>query len=330
MKTFLNSIVLAVALVSGAEAKTKVVVTIPSLGSVAREVGGDRVDVVVLAKAGQDPHFVDAKPSFIVELRNADLFIVNGLELEIGWVPPLLEGCRNGKVQAGANGYLDASSFVSVIDLPTGTVDRSMGDVHALGNPHFCIDPIALRRIATGISERLSALDAEGAKSYAANLKAYHRKLDEAMFGAALVEEAGGSKLARLAEAGELDKWVSDNKLTEKVGGWLKDMASLKGKEVVSFHTSMNYFWARFGMKLAATVEPRPGIPASAAHSADVILMMRERKIGLVVTQPFYDESPVRLIAEKTGARTVSVPLEGDDALAAIARIVKEVSGEAR
>lgn len=327
MKTKMMSVVLAAALAGAAQAKTKVVVTLPSLGSVAREVGGDRVEVVVLAKPGQDPHFVDAKPSFMVELRNADLFIVNGLELEAGWVPPLLEGCRNANVQAGAGGYLDASSFVSVIDLPTGTVDRSMGDVHALGNPHFCIDPIALRRVATGISERLSTLDSEGAKSYAANLKAYHRKLDEALFGAALVEEAGGSKLARLAESGELDKWLADNKLTEKVGGWMKDMAALKGKEVVSFHTNMNYFWARFGMKLAATVEPKPGIPASASHSAEVILKMRERKIGLVVTQPFYDESPVRLIAEKTGARTVSVPLEGDDALAAIGRIVKEVSG---
>ncbi|MCE9582572.1 MAG: zinc ABC transporter substrate-binding protein [Planctomycetes bacterium] len=330
MKT-LVSIVLALLLgASLAQAKEKIVTTLPSLGSVAREVGGDRVDVVVLAKAGQDPHFVDAKPSFMVEMRNADLFIVDGLELEIGWVPPLLEGCRNANIQTGASGYLDASSFVSVIDLPTGAVDRSMGDVHALGNPHYGIDPIALRRVAAGIAERLSGIDVEGGKTYSANLKAYQRKIDDALFGNALVEEVGGSKLARLVESGEFDKWVSDNKLTEKVGGWMKDMAPLKGKEVVSYHTSMNYFWARFGMKLAATVEPKPGIPASASHSADVILLMRERKIGLVVTQPFYDESPVKMITEKTGARSVSVPLEGDDALATIGNIVRQVSGAAK
>lgn len=325
MKRLLAVLALFSGLAPAAWAKPKVVTTLPSLGHVTREVGGDRVDVAVLARAGQDPHFVDAKPSFIVELRNADLFVVNGLELEVGWVPPLLEQCRNGGIQPGSDGYLDASTLVAVIDVPAGPVDRSMGDVHALGNPHYMLDPLAVRRVAAGISAKLAALDAEGAETYAANLKAFQRRLDEALFGKDLVAEAGGGKLARLLESGELDRWLADNSLTARLGGWLADLSAARGKEVVAFHTNLNYFWKRFGLALAGTVEPKPGIPPSAGHTAQVILAMKERKIGVVVTQPFYGDSAVKLIAEKTGCRVVTVPIEGDDVLATIGAVAREM-----
>lgn len=320
----------AAALTAAADERLDVVATLPTLGSVAREVGGDRVEVAVLARPGEDPHFVDGKPSFLVKLRDADLFVVNGCELEIGWVPPLLEGARNGAIQPGRDGYFDASSAVTLIEKPTGPVDRSQGDVHVLGNPHFTCDPLALRAVAGALADRLAKIDAAHADIYAANRKAYERRIDEALFGADLVEEAGGGKLARLLEAGELDAWLAENALADRLGGWLKAMAAAKGKEVVAFHKNMNYFWKRFGVVLADTVEPKPGIPPSSKHVAEVVLAMREKKIAAVVTQPFYGRSAVDLIAEKTGARVVSVDLEGDDALAMIDRIVREVGAALR
>ena len=310
--------------------RLNVVATLPSLGSIARAVGGERVSVAVLSRPGQDPHFVDPKPSFIVKVRDADLFILNGLELEVGWVPLLLEGSRNGKIQAGGEGYFDASAAISPIELPKGQLDRSLGDVHPFGNPHYTLDPLALRAVAEALAKSYTRLDPSGAEVYAAQAKAYRKRLDIALFGAELVDEVGGAKLAREAEAGRLDVFLTDNGLGGKLGGWLKKMQPLQAKPVVAFHTNMNYFWRRFGIVLLATVEPKPGIPPSAGHVADVVSMMRERKIGAVVTQPFYDDSAVKLIAEKSGAKVVKVETEGDDALAIIDAAVLHVADALR
>ncbi|MEK7466836.1 MAG: metal ABC transporter substrate-binding protein [Planctomycetota bacterium] len=325
MKTLLLAL-MAVS-VAAADDKLDVVTTIPSLGSVAREVGGDRVSVSSLARPGEDPHFVDAKQSLMVKMRGADLFIVNGLELEIGWVPLLLEGCRNGKIQPGSAGYLDASAFVRVIDVPKGPVDRSMGDVHPMGNPHFSLDPLALRGIAGGLAVKLSALDPGGKEVYERNRKAYERKIDEALFGAELVDEAGGSKLAQVAADGKLDEFLAEQKLADQVGGWLKVMADAKGKEVIAYHASMNYFWNRFGLKLAGTIEEKPGISPSSSQVNSIIELARARKIRAVVTQPFFSDSAPNLIAEKSGAKVVKVDIEGDDAIAIIDHVVTEVAG---
>ena len=326
---FLLSLLLSLLVLANpaaAEDRLAVVATLPSLGSIARAVGGERVSVEVLARPGQDPHFVDPKPSFIVKARDADLFILNGLELEVGWVPPLLEGSRNGKIQPGGEGYFDASIAVSAIDLPKGQIDRSLGDVHPSGNPHYTLDPLALRAVAGALAERYARLDPSGAEGYATRAKAYQKKVDVALFGAEVVDEIGGAKLAREAEAGHLDKFLADHGLGGKLGGWLKLTQRLQGKPVVAFHTNMNYFWRRFGLVLVATVEPKAGIPPSAGHVADVVMMVREKKIGAVVTQPFYDDSAVKLIADKSGPRIVKVETEGDDALAIIDAAVTHVA----
>ncbi|MBI2923704.1 MAG: zinc ABC transporter substrate-binding protein [Planctomycetes bacterium] len=325
MKRLIPALLLALALPAAADDKLDVVATLPSLGGVAREVGGNRVDIAVLCKPAQDPHFVDPKPSFMVTMRNADLFIVNGLELEVGWVPPLLEGCHNARIQVGSDGYFDASGFIRIIGKPTGPVDRSQGDVHPLGNPHYTLDPLALRAVAGALAERLTTLDPEGRETYAANAKSFQKRIDEALFGADLVDDVGGAKLARLAESGELDKFLQDGGLQAKLGGWMKDLAAAKGRKVVAFHTNMNYFWNRFGLVLGGTVEAKPGIPPTAAHVADVVIRMRDEKIGLVVSQHYYDDSAVKLIAGKTGARIVMVETEGDDALAMIGEIVRKI-----
>lgn len=302
------------------------VVTLPSLGGLVRAVGGDRVRVTVLARPGQDPHFVDPKPSFIVKARDADLFVVNGLDLEAGWVPPLLEGARNARIQRGSTGYFDASQAVTVIDLPTGRVDRSQGDVHPLGNPHYTLDPLALRAVAGALGDRLSQLDPAHAADYAARAKAWQKKLDVALFGPELVDEIGGAKLAREAAADRLDAFLAENGVAGKVGGWMKAMAPLRGRPVVAFHTNMNYLWRRFGLVLAATVEPKAGIPPSAGHVAEVVALIQAQRIPALVTQPFYDESAVKLIAGKTGARVLKLDVEGDDPLAVLDTLVRRLA----
>lgn len=315
---------------AGAAERLNIVTTLPSLGSIARAVAGDRAEVFVLARPGQDPHFIDPKPSFIVKLRDADVFVVNGLDLEVGWAPSLVEGSRNREVQPGGDGYFDASTAVTVIDLPSGPVDRAQGDVHPLGNPHYTLDPLALRAVAGALADRLARIDPSSAADYAARSRAWQKKLDVALFGAEVVDEVGGAKLARELEGGRLDAFLAENGLTERLGGWTKKLSHARGKPVVAFHTNMNYLWRRFGLVLVATVEPKPGIPPSAGHVADVVGLVRAKKVTALVTQPFYDDSAVKLVAEKTGAAVVKVDLEGDDALAVVDTIVGRVAEAVR
>jgi ABC-type Zn uptake system ZnuABC Zn-binding protein ZnuA len=326
----LFAIALAAAALPAAAGDVEVVATTPTLGSVVRAVGGERVNVVVLAKPGEDVHYVDARPSFMVSLRKADLFVQNGLELEIGWVPPLLEGCRNGKVQPAALGNFEAGHYVNVIEVPRGPVDRSMGDVHPLGNPHFSLDPLALRAVAVALGDRLSQVDPDGRASYQENLKAYQRKIDEALFGADLVEEVGGGKLARELEEGSLDTFLQEGKLDGRLGGWLKDMSAARGAKVVPFHTSVNYFFQRFGIVVAGTVEEKPGVPPSAGQVTRVAEVIRTSGAKVIVRHPFYPESPTDLLSEKTGAKVVTVPLEHEDALELIDLLVRDIGGALR
>jgi ABC-type Zn uptake system ZnuABC Zn-binding protein ZnuA len=286
--------------------------------------------VTVLARPGEDAHFVDARPSLMVRMRGADLFILNGLDLEVGWVPPLLEGCRNGAIQPGKAGYLDVSAVVRPIEVPSGVVDRALGDVHPLGNPHYTCDPIALRAVAGAIAERLGRLDPAGAKAYESGLEAWRLRLDTALFGEDLVEQVGGGKLARLCEEGELDAWLDAEGLSDRRGGWLKAMADVKGREVVPFHTSLNYFFRRFGLVVAATVEEKAGVPPSSAAVARVTRTIQDRKVRALVTHPFYSETVTRSIGEKTGARVVTVPLEHEDAIALVDMLVREIGAALR
>jgi ABC-type Zn uptake system ZnuABC Zn-binding protein ZnuA len=255
-----------------ADQKLNVVATTEDLGSLAREIGGDRIAVESIARGYQDPHFVEAKPSFILKLQKADLLIVVGRELEVGWLPPLIQQSRNARVQVGADGYLDASQGVKILEIPTGQITRAMGDVHPLGNPHYWLDPENGRAIAKSIADKLSQF----------------RPADRAYFE------------QRLAAFGA--------KLTDAEKRWLAEMAPYKGTKVVTYHRSFPNFAERFGLDIVGYVEPRPGIPPSPSHTLDLIQEMKRQNIKLILVEPYFDLKTPESIARATGATVLVMP----------------------
>lgn len=247
-------------------AKLKVVTTLQDLASLADAVGGDRIETLALVKGYQDPHFVDAKPSFILKLSRADLLIAAGLELEIGYLPPLLDQSRNEKIHPGSVGYLDASAGCEILNRPVQQVTRAMGDVHPYGNPHYWTDPENGRIIARSIAAKLSELDPAGREAYATNLAAFEAKL------------------------------------TGKEKEWAAKMAPYTGAKVVTFHDSWPNFARRFGFVIVGHVEPKPGIPPSPTHTLDIINLIKNDKIPVIVVEPYFDLKTPKYIGEKTGA----------------------------
>jgi zinc/manganese transport system substrate-binding protein len=251
-----------------AEAKLNVVATLPDFGSLARAVGGDKVDVTVLAKPTEDPHFVDARPSFVVALRNADVLIDGGAELEIGWLPPLLQNARNPKIDAGKPGRVVACQGVRLMNVPT-SVTRAAGDVHVLGNPHFTTDPIIAKAEAQHIAQAFSALDSANASTYDANYKKFEAAINA------------------------------------KLQDWGAAMLPFKGQSVVAYHDSWPYFAHRFGINIDLFLEPKPGIPPSPSHLAEVIAQMKAQHIKAIIVEPFHDRKIAEKVASATGAKVV-------------------------
>ena len=250
------------------QAKIKVVATLPDLGALAREVGGDKVEVSILAKPTEDSHFVDARPSFVVQLRDADVLIDGGAELEIGWLPPLLQNARNPKIDVGKPGRVQASTGVRLMNAPAGA-DRSAGDVHALGNPHFVVDPIIAKTVAANIARAFTAVDEKNTLVYDANLKKFEAAIN-----------------AKLQE-------------------WGAAMLPFKGQNVVAYHDSWPYFAHRFGVNIDTFLEPKPGIPPSPSHLAGVIEKMKAQKIKAIIVEPFHDRKIAEKVASATGAKVV-------------------------
>jgi zinc/manganese transport system substrate-binding protein len=257
---------------SFAQGKLNVIATTEDLASIAREVGGDRVAIEAIAKGYQDPHFVEAKPSFILKLQKADVLIVVGRELEIGWLPPLVQQSRNGKIQPGAEGYLDASLGAQILEMPTGQITRAMGDVHPLGNPHYWMDPENGKRIAKQIADKFDQF----------------RPNDRAYFDQRL-----GDFTMRLDAAEQR---------------WLQMMAPYKGTKVVTYHRSFPNFAERFGLDIIGYVEPRPGIPPTPQHTLDVMNEMKRLKVKLVLVEPYFDLKTPEAIGRETGAHVLVMP----------------------
>jgi len=252
-------------------APLRVVATTEDLASLAREIGGDRLTVVALAKGYQDPHQVDPKPSFILEVSRADVLVAVGRDLEIGWLPALLSSSRNGKVQVGGPGYLDASMNVKILEIPTGQITRAMGDVHPQGNPHYWLDPANGRRIAQAIRAKLTELaPAEGA---------YFQK--------------------RYADF--------DARLAAAEARWDKVMAPLKGRKLVTYHRSWPNFMERWGLEVIGYVEPKPGIPPSPSHTLQLIQQMKRDNIKLIIIEPYFDPKTPNSIGSQTGAQVVTL-----------------------
>jgi ABC-type Zn uptake system ZnuABC Zn-binding protein ZnuA len=255
-----------------ARAKLYVVTTTPDLASIAREVGGEKVEVESLALGFQDAHFVDPKPSFVVKLNRADVYIKRGLDLEVGWAPVLETGARNPHVLMGAPGYIDASAGIELLEVPTGPIDRSLGDIHPFGNPHYQLDPENARMIARNIFSGLARMSPEDREYFAERLMAFNARVE-----------------AKLAE-------------------WERILAPYQGAKIVTYHKTWEYFAQRFGLGIIGYMEPKPGIAPSPAHLASLITLMQAENCRVIIKEPYYPENLTRLVAKKTGARVLVLP----------------------
>ena len=253
-----------------AEAKKLNVVTATTdMAALTQEVGGDKVNVESIARGYQDPHFVEAKPSFLLKLRQADLLVVVGLQLEIGWLPPLVTQSGNPRIQQGAAGYLDASQFAEILDIPTGPVTRAMGDVHPLGNPHYWLDPDNGRRIAKGIAAKLGEMD-PGDSAY------FQQRFQD-----------------------------FDKRLTAAEQKWDAEMKPFRGRKVVTYHRSLPNFAKHFGLDVVGYVEPRPGIPPTPSHTIELIGLMKRENCKIIMVEPYFDLKTPNSIASQTDAKVL-------------------------
>lgn len=253
--------------------KIKVVTTLPDLADITRQVGGDKVDVFAIAKGYQDPHFVDAKPSFALKLNQADVFVQVGLDLEVGWVPPLLEAARNPKISYGGSGYVDASKGVNLLEVPKGdpALLRAEGDIHIFGNPHYWLDPDNGKIIARNICNKLMDVAPENAEYFKSNLDRFNARIDSAL------------------------------------QGWEAKIGPYKGTKIIAYHNSWPYFAKRFGIQVSGFVEPKPGIPPSPGHLVSVIGKMKAENIKVIIISPYYDDKPAQSVASRTGGVVVPI-----------------------
>ncbi len=255
-----------------AQKKLDVVTTTEDLAAIAREVGGDHITVDSIAKGYQDPHFVEAKPSFILKLQKADLLVLVGRDLEIGWLPPLIQQSRNKKVQVGADGYIDASLKARILEAPTGPITRAEGDVHPLGNPHYWLDPENGKIIAGEIFDAL-------ARSQPNDRSYFEQRLND-----------------------------FNNRVNEAEKRWIAMMAPYKGTKVVTYHRSFPNFAERFGLNIVGYVEPKPGIPPTPQHTLDLINQMKKDNVKLVLVEPYFDLKTPNSIGRETGAEVLVMP----------------------
>jgi len=279
--------------------KLKIVTTLPSLASITKTIGGDRVEVTAICKGYEDPHYIQPKPSYSRRLRKADLLIFSGLELEVGWLPPLLETARNSKLTPGAPGLLEASTAVEhKLEVPTGDVSRSEGDIHPFGNPHFMVDPRNGMAVAALIADRLAELDPEGADAYRSRAETYR------------------------------------GELTKRIAEWESLAAPLRGTPVVAYHKQWEYLTEWLGMETVGYIERKPGIPPTPRHVTDLVRTMNTREVSLILVATFMDEDAAKDIGGKTGARAVVLPAEvggvdGTDTYVAwIDHVVRELVAE--
>jgi zinc/manganese transport system substrate-binding protein len=266
--------ILAGLLIAGlcpAASKLNVVTSTEDLAAIGREIGGDRVTIDSIAKGYQDPHFVEPKPSFLLKLQKADLLAVVGLQLEIGWLPPLITQSGNSRIQVGSKGYFDLSDVCEILEHPTGTVTRADGDVHPLGNPHYWLDPENGRRIARAFKAKFSEMQPTDDAYFEQHLKDFEQRLTDA----------------------------------EK--RWDAQMAPYKGRKVVTYHRSLPNFAKRFGLDVVDYVEPKPGIPPTPSHTLEVINRMKQENVKLILVEPYFDLRTPNSIAQQVGGTAIVI-----------------------
>jgi len=289
-----------------------VVTTLPDYAFLAKVIGGDRVSIKSIVRGDQDAHFIRPKPSFATALRNADVLVATGLDLEL-WIQTVIDNSGNGKIRSGQAGYVSASAEMNLLEKPQ-TLSRAEGGVHIYGNPHVTCSPIQMRIAAHNIAKGFIKNDPEGKEIYLNNLNKLHRQIDEHLFGSELVEILGVDILYSLTEQDKLIPFLQEKKYegrppVEYLGGWMKMMLPLRGTPIVTYHKNWIYFIRLFGLEEAGTVEPKPGIPPSPKHVTSLINLMRKRNIGIILAANYFDEQKIRTVAARTNAEAVIVPL---------------------
>jgi len=292
--------------------RLNVVTTLPDYAFFANFIGGDRVSVKSIVRGDQDAHFIRPKPSFATALRNADVLVATGLDLEL-WVQTVIDSSGNNKIRSGQPGYVSTSAGMNLLEKPK-TISRAEGGVHIFGNPHVTCSPIQMKVAAGNIATGLIKNDPAGKAIYQQNLKKLHQKIDERLFGRKLVEMLGGDTLCSLAEQGKLISFLEQQSyegrpLIEYIGGWMEKMLPLRGTPIVTYHKNWIYFIKLFSLEEAGTVEPKPGIPPSPKHVTSLINLMKERNISIVLAANYFDEQKIKTVAGRTNAEAVIVPL---------------------
>ncbi len=283
----------------------QVCATVPDLGNLAQEIGGDQVKMTVFAKSQEDPHFIEAKPSFIKALSQADLFLQIGMELEIGYTPVLLQNARNSRVLIGAPGYIDCSKVITPLEIPTGVVDRSMGDVHPLGNPHYLLDPLKGLLVARLIRDRLIELRPEKKPFFEERYATFNRKIGDALVGEKLARKYEFEKLTLLYEEGKIEPFLKDQKEEGSLGGWLGMMLPHRGSKVVGDHNLWPYLARRVGISLVGFLEPKPGISPTTKHLQALVEMMKAERVKVILSSPYFVIRYAEFVSKNTGAKIV-------------------------
>lgn len=292
--------------------RLQVVTTLPDYAVLATAIGGDRISVNSIVHSVQDPHHIRPKPSFVSMVMHADLLISTGLDLEL-WLPTVVNKSGNNRVRSGEIGYVAVSQGIELVEKPR-VVSQIEGDVHVFGNPHITCSPLNTKKVAWNIATGLIKNDPEGKEFYQENLKKLQDELDNSLFGEELVKLLGGDTLCRLAEKNKLIEFLQENKLQgkpliDKLGGWMKKMLPLRGTPIVVYHKNWSYLMELFGLEEAATIESKPGIPPSPKHVTNLVNMMREKNIRIILAANYFDQRKVKIVANRTDAEAVIVPL---------------------
>ena len=293
---------------AAAPRKVTVVTTLNVLAAIARDVGGDRVSVSALAKPTQDPHTLVAKPTFKVMAKNARLFVELGLGLD-GWASAVTDASGNPAIQGGQPGRVIAADGIATKELPA-TLSKAWGDIHPQGNPHVWLDPVNAKTLAANIAAGLIRVDPAGKDVYTRNLATFQARLDDALYGPALVEEYGASKLERLSRRGELIDYLKSKGTYAKLGGWLQRAEPLRGLKIVTYHKTWIYFCERFGIIIDGEIEEKPGIPPSQSYLATLIAKIKADGVRVLFVDTIYPSKDGAFIAGKTGAKVVSSPID--------------------
>ena len=306
------SILVTVLSASAAQSAVKVVTSFSDYASIAEEIGGDKVSVEYLSYGDQDPHFVPPKPSLALKLKEADLFVTTGLDLEI-WATSLLDKARNKNIMDGAVGYVTVYPGIELLQKPTTALSRTEGDIHIYGNPHIQTSPLNWKEISENILIGLKKVDPENSEYYEEQQKAFADKVDRAMFGDELVDLLSGATMTELLRAGTLfdflEKEYEGEKLVNKLAGWLKDAISFRGKKVIAYHKNWAYFVRDFGLEVVDYIEPKPGIPPSAKHVKVVVDKIKTQNIELMLVATYFERNSPRMIEQRTGIKAVFLPL---------------------